>query len=402
MNRTIRWSLGVLVVMNLILLAVLFLSWRDQQAGPKPGVDEPLLLSALEPVRRLEAAPAPLSATGNVRRTPIVEAAEIASPSVVSINAVVKQVVQEEPFFRDFFSPFLPFGQFEETIPTLGSGIIVGEDGYILTNFHVAENATQMTVTLPDGREFDAQLVDADTYVDIAVLKVNAQGLPVARLGTVADLLLGEWVLAIGNPFGLFDKDPRPSVSIGVVSATNRFFRPDAEPGRAPRVYQDMIQTDAAINPGNSGGPLVNLRGEVIGINTFIFSSSGGSEGIGFAIPVDRAKAIYDEVRKFGRVRTLMLDFQAYTVNQRAARLLRLPRDTVGAIVAKITEDAGPAARAGLQRGDIIVRADSKAIRSWEDLYDYFVTLHVGAKVQFEVLRDGKKVTLNYTVSEGK
>ena len=401
MSRWARCLIGALVALNVAILGV-ELARRGAPIGAGGGAQAPQRSAvwALEPVGRAEAAGLFGGASG--RRTALVDAAERASPSVVSLSAVILQTFRNYgPFFDDFFDPFVPFQLFEQEIPILGSGLIAGEDGFILTNFHVVEGASAITATLPDGRSFEARLVDADTVVDVAVLKIEAQGLAAARLGTAKDLMIGESVLAIGNPFGLFDEDPRPSVSVGVVSATNRFFRPEAtSAGGAPRVYQNMIQTDAAINPGNSGGPLVNVLGEVIGINTFIYSKTGGSQGIGFAIPVDRAKGIYDEVRKYGRVRTLLMDFQAYTINRAVIRYLGLPAETTGAIVVKILAERGPAVEAGLDRGDIIVRADDKPIRSWEDLYSYFVSLQVGAKVEFEVIREGRRLKLAYTVRE--
>ncbi|MEO0093209.1 MAG: trypsin-like peptidase domain-containing protein, partial [candidate division WOR-3 bacterium] len=182
-----------------------------------------------------------------------------------------------------------------EQIKSLGSGVIISSDGYILTNSHVVENATKIKVTLPDSRQFDAEIIDIDHSQDIALLKIKGKDLPYAVMGNSDNLLIGEWAIALGNPYGFLLEDTRPTVTVGVISALNRTVKAGQREGR---IYKDMIQTDAAINRGNSGGPLVNALGEVIGINTFIFSQAGGSEGIGFAIPINRIKKFIEEAKK--------------------------------------------------------------------------------------------------------
>lgn len=338
------------------------------------------------------------------RTSPAVEAARAVSGAVVSVTAV--QYVRgrvNDPFYDDFFSPFMPYGILEnrvQEVPMMGSGVIIDAAGYVLTNHHVVEGASSVTVTLPDGREFPAKVIDADVFVDIAVLKIEGRDLPVARLGTSRSLMIGEWVLAIGNPFGQFYDDPRPSVSVGVVSATGRYFQPQAT-GSSTRVYVDMVQTDAEINPGNSGGPLVNLAGQVIGINTFIISRTGGSQGLGFAIPIDKARTIYEEVRRYGKIRSLLLDMEAQPLTKPLARHLGLPEDTQGALVARV-DPTGPAQEAGIEIGDVIVRLNDRRVRAPEDLYAYFVTLQVGDQIQMEIMRGGRSISLKYTVVEGR
>lgn len=396
MARPKNFLVAFLVTANLALIGIVAAQWAMRHDGaPAPG--------GFAFAAEAHAAVDSLGARdGN---NPAIAAAQAVSPAVVSVTAV--QYVRQrayDPFYDEFFGPFVPF-QFERRsriseVPMMGSGIIVDEDGYVLTNHHVIEGAAQLTVTLPDGREFDAELIDADVYVDVAVLKIEGEDLPYARLGSSQGLMIGEWVLAIGNPFGQFYEDPRPSVSVGVVSATGRFFQPQSS-GRATRVYMDMIQTDAEINPGNSGGPLANLDGEVIGLNTFIISRTGGSQGLGFAIPIDKARAVYEEVRRYGRIRSLMLDLETQPLNRPLARHLGLPEGTQGAVVSAL-QNNGPAQQAGLEIGDVIVGINGRPVRTPEDLYAYFVTLQVGNQISLDVLHEGQGQEITYTVVEGR
>lgn len=224
------------------------------------------------------------------RRNAIVTAAEVVGPSVVSVNVVATQVVRERSFFDDpfmdpFFRGLFPPRERLRQVQGLGSGFIVSPDGYILTNQHVVSGATEILVTLLDGRQLPAELVQADEVTDLAVLKIEATGLPTARLGNSDSLLIGEWAIAIGNPFGYLLADRNPSVTVGVISAIGRDVRPEPGTGR-PQVWSGMIQTDAAINPGNSGGPLMDAVGNVIGINTAVAAQA---QGLGFAIPIKDA-----------------------------------------------------------------------------------------------------------------
>jgi len=244
------------------------------------------------------------------RRNAIVQAIEKAAPAVVSVN--VLQIQKErvlDPLSRDFWELF-NFGpryrvverERRQEIKCAGSGFIFDRQGHVLTNYHVIESSGQVaSVTLSDGRELEAEVVGADERADVAVLRVKGDNLPTTTLGASTGLLTGEWVIAIGNPFGMLMKDAQPSVTVGVVSANHRRISPSV--GGGERLYQDMIQTDAAINPGNSGGPLVNARGEVVGVNTMIFSQSGGSVGLGFALPMDRVKRVAEEIIQYGHRR---------------------------------------------------------------------------------------------------
>ncbi len=220
----------------------------------------------------------------------ITAAVQAVEPAVVSVN-VTK--VQQMPSYRglSFFDYYFGDIPMERQVESIGSGIIYDPNGLIVTNSHVVQGASEITVVLPDRREFPAQVVGVDDSHDIAKLKILGSNLPVAKLGSSKNLLIGEWAIALGNPYGFMMSDPKPTVSVGVISALNRSFAP--QEGRS---YRGMIQTDAAVNPGNSGGPLVNIQGEVIGINTFIVSETGGNIGIGFAIPMDQVVSILEKI----------------------------------------------------------------------------------------------------------
>ncbi|MBM4403397.1 MAG: trypsin-like peptidase domain-containing protein [Candidatus Cloacimonetes bacterium] len=226
------------------------------------------------------------------RHNAITAAVGAVEPAVISVNVIKTEIVRiRDPFGIPFFD-FFDFIPRQREVQSIGSGVIYDPDGYLITNAHVVQGATQIKVILPDRREFPADIVKIDNSSDLAILKISGNGIPWAKLGSASDLIIGEWSIALGNPYGILMNDSKPSVSVGVISATNRNFSPRGD-GRS---YKNMIQTDAAINPGNSGGPLININGEVIGINTFIFSESGGNIGIGFAIPVDTAKNLIQQL----------------------------------------------------------------------------------------------------------
>lgn len=233
---------------------------------------------------------APTQAVGQ-RETVITKAVRDAEPAVVSVNVIKTEVIRRGgPFGFGFFDFFdMPM---QRQVQSIGSGVIYDPRGFVITNAHVVSGASQIKVVLPDKREFDAVIDGIDEASDIARLRINAANLPFVKLGSSKDIIIGEWAIAVGNPYGFLMNDSNPSVSVGVISAVNRSFAPRAD----KRSYRGMIQTDAAINPGNSGGPLLNVNGEVIGINTFIFSENGGNIGIGFAIPIDRVKDILTRI----------------------------------------------------------------------------------------------------------
>jgi serine protease Do len=283
---------------------------------------------------------------------------------------------------------------YSREIHNIGTGVLFTADGYIITNAHVVENAQQIKVVLNNNEEYEAQLMGMDSLHDIAVIRIDARFLSPAHLGTSSDLMIGEWVIAIGNPYGFLMKDSKPSVSVGVVSAIDRSFV-DTDNGK---VYKSMIQTDAAINPGNSGGPLVNIYGEVIGINSFIFSESGGSVGIGFAIPIDRVKRITEELIAFGRIREVYFGFKIQEITPLIANHLRL-RSLDGVIVSAVDSN-GPAYAAGLKRGDIITVINNDTIRNSADAELAVSDSTPGSELNIKFLREGKEFEIYVIAGE--
>ena len=289
-------------------------------------------------------------------------------------------------FWRRFFGGPMPRGPQRQR--SLGSGFIIDADGSILTNNHVVENAQKIVVKLADDQEYEAKVVGRDAKTDIAIIKINAKAaLTAASLGDSDHLDVGEWVVAIGNPFGLDS-----TVTSGIVSAKGRHI------GQGP--YDNFIQTDASINPGNSGGPLINLRGEVIGINTAIFSRTGGNMGIGFAIPINLAKELLPQLRGKGKVTRGYLGVLIQKVTPDIAESLGMDRG-YGALVANVSKD-GPADKAGVKVGDVIVEFDGKEVKDSGDLPIIVARTPVDKKIRMKVLRDKKEFTLNVAVGELK
>jgi len=321
------------------------------------------------------------------RRTAIVRAAEVAGPATVSISAVQRQVVRTSPFphnefFERFFRGSFPDRTYERRYQSFGSGVIIDGDGYIVTNDHVVRSAVEVKVSLTDGREFEGRVLGGDARYDIAVLKVDGERLPVATFGNSDDVMIGEWAIAIGNPFGYLLNDRQPTVTAGVVSALHRDVLAEPQTGA---VYKDMIQTDAAINPGNSGGPLVNGRGEVIGINSFIFTSSGGSEGLGFAIPVNVVREIVNELIRYGRVRDVWVGIGVQDVG--AAR----GKGRLSGALVSFVEPGSPAERAGVRVGDVIVAVEGKEVASVREARRAIFGARVGDVVSLTVVRNGSR-----------
>lgn len=332
------------------------------------------------------------------RASALVAATRTASPSVVSIQVTSREVVRRtygDPFADLFFGP--PDPQVRQS-RSMGSGVIVDGRGYVLTNHHVVEAAVgarlpaEIVVTLPDARSFPAQVVGTDPDNDLAVLRIDGKDLPVARIASVQPEI-GEWVLAIGNPFGYLIDDPRPTVTAGVVSALDRTFQPSSGV-----TLRHVIQTDAAINPGNSGGALVNALGEVVGINTFIFTGGGqGSIGLGFAIPIARALRIVEEIVRFGRVR----EFTTGLATDPAAAYAMGLRRGDGVLVTEVQKDS-PGARAGIVPGDILVGIDGRKVSTLEELRSILRLFRVGDRVPLKVRRDGKEFDVALELAEAK
>ncbi|MDG9856564.1 MULTISPECIES: DegQ family serine endoprotease [Pseudomonas] len=333
--------------------------------------------------------------------TPLVEKA---SPAVVNISTTQKLPDRSSaqmgipdldglpPGLREFFERSIPRGQGgqgqaprgqQREAQSLGSGFIISDDGYILTNNHVVADADEILVRLSDRSEHKAKLVGADPRSDVAVLKIDAKGLPTLKLGDSDKLKVGEWVLAIGSPFG-FDH----SVTAGIVSAKGRSL-PNEN-------YVPFIQTDVAINPGNSGGPLLNLQGEVVGINSQIFTRSGGFMGLSFAIPIDVALNVADQLKAGGKVNRGWLGVVIQEVNKDLAESFGLDKPA-GALVAQLVED-GPAAKGGLQVGDVILSLNGQTINESADLPHLVGNMKPGDKASLEVIRDNKRQTLSLTI----
>ena len=260
------------------------------------------------------------------RENAITTAIKKVSPAVASVNVVqLKEISRRSPFSDPFFEFFFPYDLHRQKVKSSGSGVVISPDGYVLTNYHVIENAHEIIVTLPGGKEYESEIIGMDRFSDLALLKMSGSNFPFAKLGDSDKLIIGEWVIALGNPYGLFDVSDQPTATAGIISALNMDFGPQ----ESGQVFQGMIQTDAAINPGNSGGPLVNSLGEIVGINTFIYTGSNysqGSIGISFAIPINRAKFVAEELKNKGKIdRNYSTGLQVQSLNQRVSRYLNLP-----------------------------------------------------------------------------
>jgi serine protease Do len=320
-----------------------------------------------------------------------------ASPAVVFIKvekSVANNTMQLPDFFKRFFGdPNNPLGQQPQQqqpqkriIQGQGSGFIISADGYILTNNHVVGEAEKVTVKLLDGREFEAKTIGTDPPTDVAVIKIDAKNLPVLPLGDSDVLDVGEWVLALGNPFGLSH-----TLTAGIVSAKGRSHVGVAE-------YEDFIQTDAAINPGNSGGPLINLEGQAVGINTAIYSQTGGSMGIGFAIPVNMAKSVYTQLIKTGSVSRGYIGAMIQEVTPDLAKSFKLA-DTNGVLIAQVTPD-GPADKAGLKQGDVITKLNGEEITDLSRFRNKISMMSPGTVVKLDIIRDGSPKTFSVKIEK--
>ncbi len=335
------------------------------------------------------------------QNSPIVQAVKKVGPAVVRIDTEKKVKVPGvfpyggyDEFFKRFFGedPFLKEffgggpGERERVVAGIGSGFIFDGRGYILTNNHVVEGADNIEVTLSDGRKFKAKLVGRDPYTDLAVIKINGENLPVAKLGDSSKLQIGEWAIAIGNPLGI-----QNTVTLGIISAVDRTIpRPNGQ-----GVMRHLIQTDAAINPGNSGGPLVNIKGEVIGVNTAIIASA---QGIGFAVAINTAKAIINDLIKEGKVERAYLGVYIQDLTKDIAETMGLKVDK-GALVSEVVKGS-PADKAGLKRGDVIIKVNDTKINNSGDLQDAIRSKKAGTKVTLTVIRDNNEMTIDVTLGK--
>lgn len=359
--------------------------------------------SVLPPGSECLAADAKLEETAQLFERLFNEVAEKVKPSVVHVKAVKIMKGEElERFHPPFGGRDLPFGEEFDRGPRprmprefpkefrqegAGSGVIVDPKGFILTNNHVVEEADELYVILStEKKEFKAKVIGRDQPTDVAVIKIEAENLPVATLGDSDMIKTGNWAIAIGNPFGL-----NQTVTAGIISATGR-----SQVGIA--AYEDFIQTDAAINPGNSGGPLLNLRGEVIGINTAIFTRTGGYQGIGFAIPINMAKSVMKSLMETGKVTRGWLGVAIQDITPDLAKSFNLAT-AQGALIGDVTPNS-PAERAGMQRGDVVVEFEGREIKDVNHLRNTVAQTPVGKVAKVKALRDGKPVELSVTIGE--
>jgi len=383
--KVITFALAALVLGLGVLLTVMYVNG--------PGEAAPAATSTVQAIN-----PEDLPKFADTNKA-FVAVAQVVGPAVVQVQTVTKVTGSSFPGFDmnppDFFGgdPFQfffgPHGGEPKDFYTEGngSGVIVSSEGYILTNNHVVEGAKEIHVALTDGREFDATVVGADPSSDIAVIKIEAEGLPVAPLGNSDDLQVGDWVVALGSPFGLEN-----TVTAGIVSATGRTNMRLAD-------YEDFIQTDAAINPGNSGGALVNLSGQVVGINTAIASRTGGYMGVGFAIPVNQAKDVMEQLIETGTVTRGWLGVSIQDVTPALRETLGLADTVKGALVGEVMSDT-PAGKAGIKVGDVVVGMDGRAVSDANDLRNRVAAVRPGKNVRLELLRDGDEQTVTVTVGE--
>ncbi len=345
--------------------------------------------------------PGPQARIAEERRSVIVEAVQRVSPSVASVvvSGIQRVSMFDDPLYRNFFGAFGPSRSRRVTVQS-GSAVMISADGEFLTNQHVVGGADAILLLLPNGETRPAELIGASAKLDLALLRCDPEGLQPAPLGVSKDLLVGEWLVAIGYPVGgrgvSNESRFQPTVTVGVVSALERSFTPSRQRGPDDLYYVDMIQTDAAINPGNSGGPLANASGEIVGINTFILTDSGGSQGLGFAIPIERALKAAAELRTYGRVRAA--DFTGlYMDSISAERAADLGLDEPHGL---LVTDPGTVATAGLRPDDVILEIAGDPVDTLQEARSALLPRFVGDRVVLGVWRDGRRIEIPFTLAE--
>jgi len=334
----------------------------------------------------------------NSRNTIITRTVAKVSPVVVGINVTeirqYRDMLSMDPFWRQWFGDRV----YNQQVKSLGSGAIISPDGYILTNDHVAGNAVETIVTLTDGRQYNAKVIGSDQASDICLLKIDEKNLPYIKFGNSDDIMPGEWVIALGNPFGLFDVNDKPSVTVGVISATGMNIGASEN-----RYYVNMIQTDASINLGNSGGPLVNAIGELIGMNTLIYTAQGssGSVGVGFAIPINKVKKVVEELKANGKVdHDFGTGLSVLTVDENVAKTYKL-KTSRGVIITQI-EAKSPAQKAGLQVEDIIIGINDFRVNDESSIIGIMQEFRAGDVISVKILRDNEKLVKKMKVEKFK
>ena len=334
----------------------------------------------------------------NSRNTIITKTVAQVSPAVVGINVTeirqYRDMLSMDPFWRQWFGDRV----YNQQIKSLGSGVIISPDGYILTNDHVAGNAVETIVTLTDGRQVNAKVIGSDQASDICLLKIEEKNLPYIKFGNSNDIMPGEWVIALGNPFGLFDINDKPSVTVGVISATGMNLGTSDN-----RYYVNMIQTDAAINSGNSGGPLVNAIGELIAMNTLIYTAGGssGNIGVGFAIPINKVKKVVEELKANGKVNhDFWTGLSILRVDENVAKTYKLKTNR-GVIITQI-EAKSPAQKAGLQVEDIITGIDEFRVNDETSIIGILQEFRAGDEISVKILRDNEKLVKKMKLEKSK
>lgn len=331
------------------------------------------------------------------RETIITKTAAMVSPAVVGINVTeirqVRDIFSMDPMYRYFFGDRV----FNQQIKNLGSGVIISPDGYILTNDHVAGNAVEAIITMTDGTQHEAKIIGSDQSSDICLLKIEGDNLPYVKIGDSDKVMIGEWVIALGNPFGLFDINDQPTVTVGVVSAKGMNLGVEKN-----RYYVNMIQTDAAINTGNSGGPLVNAFGELIGMNTLIYTAgSTGNIGLGFAIPINKIKRVLEELKANGKVdRDFWTGLSIQTIDQAIAKAYNL-KSTRGVIVTQVLPNS-PAQKAGIAVYDIITGLNNFKINNETTMIGKLQEFRSGDVLDVKVIRDGNPMTMKMKLERRK
>jgi serine protease Do len=383
-KKTFVLTIAVILILSLTLFAYLNSKINDSYfySHNKNGVS----LTSLNQAKQFN------DEITNSRKNIITQTVEKVSPAIVGINVIeIRQYrdpfssMFDDPFFRQFFGNR---GNYNQKVQGLGSGFIISPDGYIITNDHVAGSATEITITMTDGSHHEAKIIGTDPVSDICLLKIDVENLPYIELGTSDDLIIGEWVIALGNPFGLFELNDKPTVTVGVISATGMNLEPIND-----RYYLNMIQTDAAINGGNSGGALVNSLGQVIGMNTLIYTAGGvqGNIGLGFAIPINKIKRIITELKTSGKIdRDFKIGMSVQSIDAGIIQYYNL-ENTKGVIITKILPNT-PAEDSGLKVGDIIVEIEDYKINNENTIFGVFQEFRANQEIKIKVIRDNNEI----------
>lgn len=393
-KRTFIITIAVLVI--LFSASFVYLNSKIQNDFFTSSNSNNLSLTSLEQAKRFN------DEITNSRENIITNTVQKVSPAIVGINVIeIRQYRDpfssffDDPFFRQFFGNR---GNSSQKVQGLGSGYIISPDGYIVTNDHVAGNASEITITMTDGSHHEAKIVGSDPVSDICLIKIDGDNLPYVELGNSSDIIIGEWVIALGNPFGLFELNDKPTVTVGVISATGMNLEPIND-----RYYLNMIQTDAAINGGNSGGALVNSIGQVIGMNTLIYTAGGtqGNIGLGFAIPIDKVKRIVTELKTNGKIdRDFQIGMSIQSIDAGIMRYYDL-KSNKGVIITKIIPNT-PAENAGLKSGDIITEIDGYKISNEQTIFGVFQEFRAGQEIELKIIRDNSELTKKMKLERNK